>query len=83
MLRSNRLNHRDTEGTEKRRQRGRQQVHGACFISFERAVNAERVISVLGEYCEGPKFHQRPETEQRRRAIEFLRDRAVLMVWDN
>lgn len=57
---------------------------GACFVSFERTLmSAERVITVLGEYCEGPKFHQRPATEQRRRAIEFLRDRAVLMVWDN
>lgn len=56
---------------------------GACFISFERAVNAERVIAVLGEYCEGPKFHQRPASEQRRRSLEFMQQKAVLMVWDN
>lgn len=57
---------------------------GACFVSFERTVmDAERIVAVLGEYCEGPKFHQRPEAEQRRRAIEFFRERAVLMVWDN
>jgi tetratricopeptide (TPR) repeat protein len=56
---------------------------GACFVSFEKAINADRVIAVLGEYCEGPKFHQRPSTEQRRRAIEFFQERAVLMVWDN
>lgn len=55
----------------------------ACFVSFERTIYTERVIAVLGEYCEGPKFHQRPGTEQRKRAIEFFRDRAVLMVWDN
>ena len=56
---------------------------GACFVSFEQFASADRVMPVLGEYCEGPKFHQRPATEQRRRAIEFFRRRAVLMVWDN
>ncbi|HEV7403913.1 MAG TPA: toll/interleukin-1 receptor domain-containing protein [Chthoniobacteraceae bacterium] len=56
---------------------------GACFISFERPINAERVIAVLGEYCGGPNFHSLPASEQRRRAIEFMRDKAVLMVWDN
>ncbi len=56
---------------------------GACFVSFENFVNADRAIAILGEYCEGPKFHQRPAAEQRRRAIEFFRDRAMLMVWDN
>lgn len=55
----------------------------ACFVSFERTIYTERVIAVLGEDCEGPKFHQRPGTEQRKRAIEFFRDRAVLMAWDN
>ena len=56
---------------------------GACFVSFEQFASAERVIAVLGEYCEGPKFHQRPAAEQRRRAIEFFQQRDVLMVWDN
>jgi tetratricopeptide (TPR) repeat protein len=56
---------------------------GACFVSFEQFASAERVISVFGEYCEGPRFHQRPASEQRRRAVEFFRDRAVLLVWDN
>jgi tetratricopeptide (TPR) repeat protein len=56
---------------------------GACFVSFEQFTSADRVVSVLGEYCEGPKFHQRPAAEQRRRAVEFFRERAVLMVWDN
>jgi len=56
---------------------------GACFISFERAITADRVIAVFGEYCEGPNFHQRPEAEQRRRAIEYFNQRAVLLVWDN
>lgn len=56
---------------------------GACFVSFEQFASADRVIAVLGEYCEGPKFHQRPAAEQRRRAIEFFHERAVLMVWDN
>src|SRR5207247_967810 len=54
---------------------------GACFVSFEQFASADRVIAVLGEYCEGPNFHQRPATEQRRRAIEFFHERAVLMVW--
>jgi tetratricopeptide (TPR) repeat protein len=56
---------------------------GACFVSFEQFASADRVIAVLGEYCEGPKFHQRPATEQRRRVVEFFRERAVLFVWDN
>jgi tetratricopeptide (TPR) repeat protein len=56
---------------------------GACFVSFEKPVTAERVISVLGEYCEGPKFHQRPDTAQRREAIKFFQERDVLLVWDN
>ncbi len=56
---------------------------GACFISFEQFVSAERVVQVLGNYCEGPKFEQRPAVEQRRRAIEFFQQRDVLMVWDN
>jgi tetratricopeptide (TPR) repeat protein len=56
---------------------------GACFVSFEQFTSADRAIAVLGEYCEGPKFHQRPFAEQRRRAVEFVQQRAVLMVWDN
>ena len=56
---------------------------GACFISFEQFASAERVVQVLGNYCEGPKFDQRPAVEQRRRAIEFFQQRDVLMVWDN
>jgi tetratricopeptide (TPR) repeat protein len=56
---------------------------GACFVSFEQFASAERVLQVLGAYCEGPKFDQRPATEQRRRAVEFFREREVLMVWDN
>ena len=56
---------------------------GACFLSFEQFASAERVVQVLGGYCEGPKFDQRPAPEQRRRAIEFFQERDVLMVWDN
>ena len=56
---------------------------GACFISFEQFASADRVVQVLGNYCEGPKFDQRPAVEQRRRAIEFFQQRDVLMVWDN
>lgn len=56
---------------------------GACFLSFEQFASADRVVQVVGNYCEGPRFDQRPAVEQRRRAIEFFRDRHVLMVWDN
>ena len=56
---------------------------GACFVSFEQFTSTDRVIAILGEYCEGPKFHQRPFVEQRRRAIEFFQERSILMVWDN
>jgi tetratricopeptide (TPR) repeat protein len=56
---------------------------GACFLSFEQFVSADRVVQVLGNYCEGPKFDQRPAVEQRRRAIEFFLQRDLLMVWDN
>ncbi len=57
---------------------------GACFVSFEGTLlTVERIIRVLGEYCEGPRFHQHDAAEQRRRAVEFMRQRAVLMVWDN
>ena len=56
---------------------------GACFVSFEQFASADRVVQVLGNYCEGPKFDQRPAGDQRRRAIEFFQQFAVLMVWDN
>ena len=56
---------------------------GACFLSYEQFTSADRVVQVLGNYCEGPRFDQRPAVEQRRRAIEFFRDRDVLMIWDN
>jgi tetratricopeptide (TPR) repeat protein len=58
-------------------------LDGACFLSFEQFGSAERAIAVLGEYCEGPNFHQLPAAEQRRRAIELFQKHAVLMVWDN
>ncbi|MGO9022226.1 MAG: TIR domain-containing protein [Syntrophobacteraceae bacterium] len=53
------------------------------FFSFEQFASAERVVQVLGGYLEGPRFDQLPATEQRRRAIELFRQKAVLMVWDN
>lgn len=56
---------------------------GACFLSFEQFTSADRVVQVLGAYCEGPRFDQRPATEQRRRVIEFFRELQVLIVWDN
>jgi hypothetical protein len=56
---------------------------GACFLSFERFMGADRVVQVLGGYCEGPRFEQRSAAEQRRGAIELFRQRDLLMVWDN
>jgi tetratricopeptide (TPR) repeat protein len=56
---------------------------GACFLSFERPVNADRVVQVLGTYLSEPNFEALPAPEQRRRAIELFQQNAVLMVWDN
>jgi tetratricopeptide (TPR) repeat protein len=56
---------------------------GACFVSFEQFTSADRVVQVLGNYAEGPKFDQRPATDQRRRAVEFFNQRDVLLIWDN
>jgi hypothetical protein len=56
---------------------------GACFVSFEQFTSADRVVQVLGTYCEGPKFDRRPASDQRRLAVDFFKQRAVLMVWDN
>ena len=56
---------------------------GACFVSFEQFTSAERVVQVLGCYVAGETFNQLPASEQRRRAIEFMQQRALLMVWDN
>lgn len=56
---------------------------GACFLSFEQFVSADRVVQVLGTYLEGPKFDQLPTVEQYRRAIELFQQKEVLMIWDN
>ncbi len=56
---------------------------GACFLSFEQFASADRAVQVLGAYLAGPRFEQLPAVEQRRRAVELFRERAVLMVWDN
>ena len=56
---------------------------GACFVSFEQFTSAERVVQVLGCYVVGEKFNQFPASEQRKRAIEIMRQRNVLLVWDN
>lgn len=56
---------------------------GACFLSFEKFTNADRVVQVLGTYLTGPKFDQLPAVEQRRRVIELFQQNAVLLVWDN
>jgi tetratricopeptide (TPR) repeat protein len=56
---------------------------GACFLSFEKFTNAERVVQVLGAYLAGPKFDKLPSVEQRHRIIELFRQNAVLLVWNN
>jgi len=56
---------------------------GACFLSFEQFMSADRAVQVLGTYLAGPKFEQLPADEQRRRAIELFQQTAVLLVWDN
>ncbi|HEX3529486.1 MAG TPA: tetratricopeptide repeat protein [Thermoanaerobaculia bacterium] len=56
---------------------------GACFLSFERSMTADRAVQVLGTYLAGPKFEQLPAIEQRRRAIELFGQKDVLLVWDN
>jgi tetratricopeptide (TPR) repeat protein len=56
---------------------------GACFLSFEQFMSADRAVQVLGTYLAGPKFEQLPAVEQRRRAIELFRQKDVLLVWDN
>lgn len=56
---------------------------GACFVSFEQFTSAERVVQVFGCYVAGEKFNQLPSSEQRKRAIEFMQQRDVFLVWDN
>ena len=56
---------------------------GACFVSFEQFTSAERAVQVLGCYVTGDKFNQFPPSEQRKRAVEYMRQHAVLLVWDN
>ncbi len=56
---------------------------GACFLTFEQFMSADRVVQVLGTYLDGPQFEQLPASEQRRRAIELFRQESVLVVWDN
>jgi tetratricopeptide (TPR) repeat protein len=56
---------------------------GACFVSFEQFASAERVVQVFGCYVAGESFNQLPAGEQRRRAVEFMQQKAVLLVWDN
>ena len=56
---------------------------GACFVSFEQFASADRVVQVLGDLPRGPRFERCPAVEQRRRAIECVQQKDVLMVWDN
>jgi hypothetical protein len=56
---------------------------GACFLSFEQPVTAERIAQVLGCYLEGHGFEALNQVEQLERARQLFQDRAVLMVWDN
>ena len=50
----------------------------------EQYSSADRVITVLGEYCEGPRFHQQPRHRTApAEPSSSSSERAVLMVWDN
>ena len=56
---------------------------GACFLSYERPVTAERIAQVLGSYLEGHGFEALSQAEQLARARQLFQDQEVLMVWDN
>ncbi len=56
---------------------------GACFVSFEQFMSADRAVQILGTYLAGLKFEQLPAVEQRRRAIELFQQKDALLVWDN
>ncbi|ETX00778.1 MAG: hypothetical protein ETSY1_09935, partial [Candidatus Entotheonella factor] len=57
--------------------------HGACFLSFEQPVTAERIVQVLGTYLEGHAFESLSQDEQYNRARALFQSHDVLMVWDN
>lgn len=56
---------------------------GACFLSFEQPVTAERIAQVLGSYLEGHGFEALSQAEQLARARQLFQNQKVLMVWDN
>jgi tetratricopeptide (TPR) repeat protein len=56
---------------------------GACFLSFEQPVTAERIAQVLGSYLEGHGFEALSQAEQLERAHQLFQEQDVLMVWDN
>jgi tetratricopeptide (TPR) repeat protein len=56
---------------------------GACFLSFEQPVTAERIAQVLGSYLEGHGFEALSQAEQLDRARQLFQNQKVLMVWDN
>ena len=56
---------------------------GACFLSFEQPVTAERIAQVLGSYLQGHGFEALSQAEQLERARQLFQEQDVLMVWDN
>jgi tetratricopeptide (TPR) repeat protein len=56
---------------------------GACFLSFEQPVTAERIAQVLGSYLQGHGFEALSQAEQLERACQLFQEQDVLMVWDN
>lgn len=56
---------------------------GACFLSFEQPVTAERIAQVLGSYLRGHGFEALSQAEQLARARQLFQAQDVLMVWDN
>ncbi len=55
----------------------------AVFCSFENKPGVERALQLLGEAFDGTEFHALPAAEQRKRAVQLFREKAVLLVWDN
>src|SRR5438093_5397072 len=56
---------------------------GACFLSFEQPVTAERIARVLGSYLEGHSFEALSQAEQLAHACQLFQEQDVLMVWVN
>jgi hypothetical protein len=50
---------------------------GACFLSFEQPVSAERIAQVLGSYLEGHGFAALSQAEQLERTRQLFQEQEV------